>query len=444
MRTTARYLWLSTGALSLLALGIGIYLLFKTPPPSTAAPVVIPTTPPPAPSFLASAEPPPVANPQLDLVDYPPGSIGAACEVNEFPPYHWEPDPDHPQHSYSNDPYSAIEDPECFDALERHLYAINPYLWGTQDDKHVNANRTFSFIVIDNPLTFERIFKDPVGDLARVQDAFARPECQLGQDADPDWQLSETCHADSILNYALLTRFCYNNMRRNNHKNGVVNRDRQFYWEDDNPTPAQDRSMWIQFLEGDWIREKCDTLDPTLNLHSELHTELQAKIHSLAKGKFDATLINLAARLGDAAAALTSSSTIRPGRHIYNEQGHKYGSFADMFSGVFSKLNTKHAPSVDRFRPLLPLFSQRVGVKGKRTGIKGNDFVVFDQEALVQHLCKPPYYAYPTLADIPTAPPPPSCRSVIADLRLEYHDNKIYLELIATFEDVAMRLDVYE
>ncbi|MDE0644699.1 MAG: hypothetical protein OXH84_00465 [Gammaproteobacteria bacterium] len=66
------------------------------------------------------------------------------------------------------------------------MYAINPYHWNDDTD-----NRAFAFVVIENPLTFERIFTDPVGDLARVQDALSRSECKLGPDAESNWKLNK-------------------------------------------------------------------------------------------------------------------------------------------------------------------------------------------------------------------------------------------------------------
>ena len=432
-------MWLCSCGLCLLALGIGV-LLFLGSPRSIPEekPVVVA---PPSPTIVeltssaaevVSAPPEEVDIPQLSPVVYPPGSVGAACEVNKFPPY-WSPDSETRRRITERDPYAALEDEECSAALERHLYAINPYLWGTKDEKRPNSNRVFSFVVIDNPLTFERIFTDPAGDFARVQEAFAYPACRLGPDDESNWSLNETCHAESILNYALLTRFCYDD----GNSNGFRNRSRQWYWEEDNPTPEQDRGMWIQQLEGHWVRKKCEAAYP----QDELQAELRKQILALREGpqRLEEILINLAAKLGDPAAGLTNPFSPSP-RTFYREEGYKYGPHAKWFTNFFkpNELLTKHPPSVDRLRNLVLVFAKNIAPSH---GV----FIKFDHEALVRHLCTPPYYD--PFRDSFLAPEepiePPSCREVVNDLRQEplHHP---WLEVIATFEDVAMRLDVYE
>ena len=382
---------------------------------------------------VVRAHPEEIDIPQLAPVVYPPGSVGAACEVNEFPPWnrYWSPDSETRRSITERDPYAALEDEECSAALERHLYAINPYLWGTKDEKRPNSNRVFSFVVIDNPLTFERIFTDPAQDFARVQEAFAYPDCRLGPDEESNWSLNETCHAESILNYALLTRFCYDD----GNSNGVRNRSRQMYWED-NPTPEQDRGMWIQQLEGHWVRKKCEAAYP----QDELQADLRKQIWALQEDnqRLEEILINLAAKLGDSAAGLTKTFSPSPGT-VYLEEGYKYGPYAGWFTDFFdpNDLFNKHPPSVDRLRNMVLVFAQNIAPSH---GV----FIKFDHEALVRHLCTPPYYDNPLDDFLGGEPPePPSCREVVNELRQESL-RPAWLEVIATFEDVAMRLDVYE
>jgi len=381
-----------------------------------------------------SVEPEVVGNNKLPPVDYPPGSVGQACEVNKFPSrvkYYDTPWEKRVIGPVEKDPFFAINDEKCYTALERHIYSINPYHWGIKDEKQINRNRLFSFVVIDNPLTFERIFTDPAGDFARVQEAFANPECQLGQHDESNWNLNETCHTDAILNYALLTRFCDENVS----PNGVSERTRTYYKQKDNPTPEQDRSMWIQSLEDQWVRRKCKAVYPPSD---HQHTELRKQIWALQeeKGLIDEILINLAAKLGDSAAGLTQPFT-PPGGPIYQEEGYKYGPHTEWFTNVFepNDLFTKRAPNVDRLRNLVLLFAKNIA---PNHGV----FIKFDHEALVRHFCTPPYYD--TFNDDSLiAPDPPSCREVINELRQEALPSP-WLEVIATFEDVAMRLEVYE
>jgi len=440
-------LWLGIGGLSLIAL-TGVVLLLKAPPEITTEP---PTTP--ANHRIANpttvtvdgtlevVDPVVLVIPQVPAVDFPQGSIGRTCAVNDFPPYHWYFDLDYETIRSLDNPYydsngdERVLKGECHSVLERHMYSINPYYWGAQDEKRP-VNRAFDFIVIDNPLTFERIFADPAGDFARVQEAFTHPECRLSYNAESNWELNESCHADAILNYALITRFCYNDAYQNGYKNWVSERNHRYYLEEDKPTPAQDRHMWIQNLEDRWMKRKCETLDSNLNLHSKQHAELRHQIQALQPELYNrvnlSTLIGLAARLGDDAAALTQPAmhvAYRPSRH--SDKGYQYGPFAGWFTNKYKLFAIKEPPSVDRISQALSLFAKNiVGKKGRR--------VIIDHEALVQHLCTPPYYdpdnEYPN---------PPSCRTVVNELRQEalHHTT---LNLIATFEDVAMRLDVYE
>ncbi len=386
---------------------------------------------------IAATDPviPALVSPKLPPVDYPPGSVGEACEVNEFPSFDWYSNLDFDiRRSLENHLYDLMQEKlkkeTCMTALERHMYSINLYLWeapNTRNWKTPNEkNLAFSFVVIDNPMTFERIFTDPVGDFARVQEALARPECQLGKDAKSNYQLNKTCHADAIHNYALVLRYCY--------KEHYIFPTFTTHLVIDakstpKPTPEEDRHKWIQELEDDWLKEKCWSLDRTLNLNSELHTELSRQIQAIMPAptppsriykSVNAGLIELAARLGDDAAGLRFNT----------EEGYKYGPLAGWFTNLFepAKLFSKDPPSVDRLRRLVPLF-------GKNIGDDGGKLIQFDHEALAQHLCAPPYDKDPD--------DPPSCREIINELRQESLGPPM-LEAIATFEDVAMRLDVYE
>lgn len=449
MKTNPRsILWICIGALGLIVVSVGVFFWSGNPRsiPDKFPTLSSNTTPEasPSPTYPTSAVIDPLAeaivSPQLPPVTYPSGSVGQACGVNEFPPYHWYFNLDTDTwRSLKNNPFYPIDGSQkvlevgCNAALTSHLYSINPYLWGAQDEKRV-ANRAFSFIVIDNPLTFERIFTDPAGDFARVQDALARPECHLSHHAESNWKLKETCHAAAILNYALITRFCFNDEYQNGYANGVQSRTHPYYSEENNPTPEQDRRMWIQLLEEAWVEEKCRSLDPNLNFHSELHAELRQQIQALQPKQYPrvnlATLIELAARLGDAAAALTAPTW---DTKVYSDEGYKYGFLAGWFTNKFepTDLFVKYPPTVDRLRGVLSLFSENLIGKGAKS-------FDIDHKALVQHLCTPPYYDQDNEQQEPS-----SCRTVVTELRQEdLHPTT--LDLLATFEDVAMRLDVYE
>ncbi|MXZ55770.1 MAG: hypothetical protein F4227_09870 [Gammaproteobacteria bacterium] len=134
--------------------------------------------------------------PDQSRLDFPPGSVEEACGLLEFPLY-W----DAIEAGTSSQLMSkALDSVECQIALENHVKTIHPYLWANADDYQ---NRAATFILVDEPLTFERIFADPAGDLLRVEGALSRPECLLKGD-ESNWELKEICHAGSFLNYALV------------------------------------------------------------------------------------------------------------------------------------------------------------------------------------------------------------------------------------------------
>ena len=380
-------------------------------------------------------------SPPLPPVAYPVGSIGEACEVNTYPPSVGFFDLDREvMLSLENSPFDntgenfkLLKSPKCLTALETYINPINPYLWGREHNTH-GFHSAHAFVDIDNPLNFERIFTDPAGDFARVQEALARPECQLSTDDEPNLRLNETCHADAIHNYALISRFCYGV--------GIYTRPYQWYSKEDNPNPEQDRSMWIHSLENAWVTKKCDDLDPNVDLQLPIHTELRQQIQELDKDKtLNETLIELAARLGDEAAGLTHPVEYYGayGRSEHSEEGYKYGPLTEWFVTDLTEptnLFSKHPPSVDRLRHLVPLFATHIGASGGKT-------IKFNHEALAQHLCSPPYYTPPS-EETGAIPEPPSCRTVAYELRQEFHSDPSMLKTIAIFEEIAIRLDVYE
>ena len=413
--------------------------------------------------------------PKLPPLDYPPGSVGDACGVNDFPnqergrvlsklyEYRKGPPPSIEHDGYMNvrlyfseiewtlrfnpndrdgthnwNPLeqeivqTALKKEQCRAALEQQVKQINPYLWGRYNDESF-YDRAVSFVVTDNPMTFERIFKDPSGDLVRVQEALARPECQLGEKGKSNWNLQRTCHADAFHNTALVMWFCYNEGIPSLKLAGSGRRI---------PPPAIPSSgspedtqrkhiMWTHALEHRWVTEKCESLDLNTDPQSPVFAELRKLLAPLVNDTEQTAryaneeLLLMAARLGDDVAGLT---------HL----GYREGRFADWFKPTWwndpNSLNLlyKYPPSVDRFRRLLSLFAEKTTKEGK-------PFVV-DQEALVQHLCTPPYHNREE--DIVTEPP--SCREIVAELRQELHDNQTFLRYIDTFEDVAMHLNVYE
>ncbi len=393
---------------------------------TTITPVVLVETPP----------------PQLPHLDFAPGSVEEACGLNEFVPYHFD-DPDNEYH-WPRSPYDAngnladffSESEECRMALDSHINSINPYLWG-----NTNKASPQAFVVLNNPLTFERIFADPAGDLARVQDALSRPECLLQGD-ETNWELKETCHADAFLNYALINRFCFDE--------GISNRNRTYYWEEDNPTPEQDRFMWKEYLEGVWVERKCAGLDSELELTSEHYPVLYESVMSFRetndikgwnsrKGS-RVLLIELAARLGDDAAGLTTEIFV-PHSHYYLEDGGKYGRFTWLLtSAEWQGFVVKKEPSTDRFLQIFKMLG-RVGARRPDP----RDEIELAWDFVVRHLCEPPYFTSFGQGFVQVENGEhSSCKEIVHELRQRDLKFAPLLQALDKFEQVALELEVYE
>ena len=443
---TNRWTWIGGIGLGLILIGVGtLVLLHKSSHNLSVHDSESESksdSPPPQSSSLITDVEPAAHSPTLPTLEFPPNSVEAACGLNEYPPRvdYYEYD-DNERYSWVNNPFNddgdwvSLELEECKRALEMRINTINPYLWGATYE-----NRQFAFVVINNPLTFKRIFTDPLGDLARVQDALSRTECLIVQSSEDGWQLKESCHADAMLNFALVNRFCFDE--------GIRNRSRQYYRGKDAPTPEQDRYMWTQALEGAWVSKKCEELDSTLDFTAKHHKQLRTVIQSLhdpdvGYRTLQEQLIELAARLGDDAAGLTQRFSAHRS-HTYQEEGYRMGRFAELLlSQTWKELATRAEPSVERFHRLLPLFSATI--------ISSGTIVELDLVAVAQHLCTPPYpHNTPEISshsahDPAEAPSEPkSCRTIVNDLRLQVGNNPTMLSGIATFEDIAMRLEVYD
>lgn len=97
------------------------------------------------------------------------------------------------------DPQVACHDPlgdlseECLRSLDAY-FLDKPFVW-----------REFDWLPV--PMSYRRIFADPIGDSAKVLAALEKPECRL-EEGEIRWDLRETCHAESIANYANLLKFC--------------------------------------------------------------------------------------------------------------------------------------------------------------------------------------------------------------------------------------------
>ena len=449
----SRWVWGLTGGLGGLSIVtvVCIVLLNVNNRAQTEAPSAVNE-----PSVATSSHPPiaPVVAvvdepPKLPYIEFPPGSVEEACELNDFMPYHYD-GPGNPFDWV----FSALESSECRSALENYINSINPYLWG-RTYKNDDFLHPMQFVVLEEPLTFGKIFADPDGDFVKVQDALSRPECVL-QGEESNWELKETCHADALLNYALMKRFCFND--------GVRYRKRTLYWEEDNPTPEQDRFMWKEVLENQWVRAKCEEFSPKLNLTAEQFPELTKLLLALSdlEEPTDSvtSLIDLAARLGSEAAGLTTGE-VNPFHNLwYTESGYVHGRFSWLLtSDAWDEfIAPNEPPSVDRF---LRTFKMLALASARRPDPR--DEIKFDWELVARHLCEPPYHQkewYDEQIELFKSSPewaadllvafrekydnPKSCQEIVHELRQSELNIAPVHRALDKFEQVALELGVYE
>lgn len=95
------------------------------------------------------------------------------------------------------------EDPqisnECFSAFGEYV---------KREEKVLGLSSISQLLILDNAMTYERVFRDPRGDRARVLEALSRPECQFADGELIRWELKETCNADAFANYVNFLKVC--------------------------------------------------------------------------------------------------------------------------------------------------------------------------------------------------------------------------------------------
>lgn len=404
---------------------------------------------------------------------FPIGSVEEACGLHKFPTGTVEA---FKEENYTPDSveYVALENASCFEAVEGYIHSFNPYLFLWPEFMSYYAAHPLSLIVLDEPLTFERIFADPVGDLHLVQDALSRPECVLPP-SKTNWDLKDSCHAKALTNLALINRLCYrpyNPGRPENYPfldftsselddyqkkyaDGGYTRGRAERWDYNRagtvriayqkPSPEQNRYMWKQRLADAWLHEKCELLDSTLEFTPEQYPILYETVMSFESTaerkdrilrKLDVKnvrehLIELAARLGDEAAGLTQ------GRQMDDyEDGYQFGRLAQFLpSSEWEDFARKHEPSVENF---LPKFKVLITIQNH------TDYQL-NWEFVARHLCKlrieRAYSAY----DLKHRR---SCQSVITEIRQTLHSavedgqyDSVFIQFQEELNDILDRLE---
>ena len=365
---------------------------------------------------------------------------------------------------------------ECSTALATHVLSINPF------KEHISSSfgsgYEFSLFVLENPMTYARVFSDPAGDLERVINALVRSECKLEQ-TRKNWNLKESCDADSFTNYAVFYKTCHG-------RTGISQARYYFYSQQDTLVENSSETnstnqIWKGFLERAWVDKHCSTFDPELQMSSMNRPRIFEQLVSLYSLNYPNTLIDrellsvkdlqsealldkhyaytallkLGARLGDEAAALTW-------------EGKDVGVFSTTFRNPrWESFKEEEKLSKDKIRKALNL-----------AVILEGDGVNIDWNWLVNSVCK---YRSARESEQST-----SCRSLINTIYMDFtsdsgkqpatlsearqylsseeiekildeliqkisigevmssEDKKRFLLALDKFSEVAMSLDVYE
>ncbi len=334
-------------------------------------------------------------------------------------------------HDFSKE--DALKTKACREAVEQYAQARNPFSYfqlteaqrlGLYDNAfsiYFDNGRLeiFDVMALEHPMTYERIFSDPKGDLKRVEDALSRPECALEPDAKSQWELKSYCHADAFMNFATLLWRCHKNFGR------VA-----YPLRDDLIHPGFLIRLLEEEFDYSWQIEQCQEFSIELDLEVEPYPEPFARLvtdevrrrwkenplYSKRDFLID-RLFELAAQLSDQAAALT-------------DEGRPYGPYKGLWTiPEWDAVASKRAPPnperlLNTFRFLKLLEVQKI------------EFV---WEELVSFLCMSPY----SLKEAEESTETPSCQTVISEMYAEDLIPDSMLILVDQFESVAIELDLY-
>ena len=120
--------------------------------------------------------------------------------------------------------------------------------------------RRMEWINFNSPLTYRRIFSDPVQDRERVVEALRNPNCNLNDEDDIRWNLYDECHADAFANLFHFTRKCLDPNSYDNLYSQWFSIER--HWIKEN-TPEDERDqrtrqLWEKVLETHWVVKECE------------------------------------------------------------------------------------------------------------------------------------------------------------------------------------------
>ena len=334
---------------------------------------------------------------------------------------------------------------DCLAALEVHTLETNPF--ERNGMTVVKDGPEFSLIVLDNPMTYKRIFTDPADDLQRIFEALSLPVC--------DWEttrgkqaLKEVCHAEAFTNYATFYDACFSLADEKRTQAESYFDQQVFYvFEVQEPEPAEITDMWQGYLEFRWVDEKCQEFNSDVDLSAEnyprefevLRMQSESRVSLFEQSKL------LTQRAKDSLFSLpfTKYNLITLLLDIGAELGDEAAGLAVLDRGVFAnkihnttwtELKNKRTLSTDRLRKALwfALALERKGVK-------------LNWEWLVRHICS----SQSTTESDQDATEHEDCRSAINDIYTKRvtsghnHEDRLLVAL-DRFQRLAIELDVYE
>lgn len=334
---------------------------------------------------------------------------------------------------------------ECLSALEIHTLKTNPF--ERNGLAVVKGIPEFSLVILDNPMTYERIFEDPAEDLQRIIEALSQPDCEW-EEFYGKKELSEVCHAEAFTNYATFYHACFNMAGKKSKQAKMYFHLQHYYiFEAQEPKPDNITDMWQGYLEYRWVEEKCKEFGSevalsaenyprefeTLRKYSEsrvssydyqllLLEREKNPLFSLPFTKYDliTILLDFGAELGDEAAGLALLD-----RGVFANKLH---------NGKWTELKIERALSTERLREFLwfALGLERRGVK-------------LNWDWLVRHICS----SQTAIESDKSATEHANCRAAINDLYTKrassgHEREDPLLVALDRFQRFAIELDVYE
>ena len=324
----------------------------------------------------------------------------------------------------------------CLRAREQHMLS-QPY----EPDKYI-----FSFISFREPRTLTQVFDNPEQDLNNIKAALNREEC-LTPEVTANWDLKESCYAESFGNFAMFYDYC--GSRRLAGRELKAAYERQFRTGTDTRNPANEHMkadvsrLWKTYLERSWVDDHCLQYSPSLyfidtDWNSELYERLveigKERVHFRAPVDFangDAKgvwqiLLSIGARLGDEAAALVYFPG--PDREL-----RQYFDEKQPWRIYWREMWNQSNPTVTRLSVAMELV----------VSLDESD-VSFNMEWLVDHVCTFHRVRSRDVYGRLNPKDSPSCQTLINELRFELDSLDQRLPFLDEFERVAIEIGIFQ